>query len=60
MLGLWFGKWVYFIYCGVGAIIFSLYLIYDTQKVLGKFIVKYMDVVNLFLSILSMAGVSQK
>lgn len=72
MFGWWFGKWVYFIYCGIGAFIFSLYLIYDTQKVLGKFRVKYsiddyacaaldlyMDVVNLFLSILSMTGVTQ-
>ena len=72
MFGWCFGKWVYFIYCGIGAFIFSLYLIYDTQKVLGKFRVKYsiddyacaaldlyMDIVNLFLSILQMTGVSQ-
>lgn len=71
LFGLWFHKWVYFIYCGIGVILFGLYIIYDTQKILGNFREKYeiddyvvatldlyMDVVNLFLILLSLIGVA--
>jgi len=59
------------IYAGIGAILFSMYIVYDTQKIVGgkhkKFefsiddyafaaLNLYLDIINLFLMILSLAG----
>jgi len=59
------------IYCGIGALLFSLYLVYDTQLIVGggnrKFqfsiddyavaaICLYVDIIQLFLMILSLFG----
>ena len=57
------------IYCGLGVLLYSMYLIYDTQLVMGKFGVEYsiddyilaammiyIDIIQLFLYILRMLG----
>ncbi len=57
------------IYACLGALLFSIYLIYDTQLILGKgqysyslddaylaAIQLYLDVINLFLNILRIVG----
>jgi FtsH-binding integral membrane protein len=56
-------------YCGLGALFYSMYLIFDTQLIMGKFgieyniddyiiaaLMLYIDIINLFLYILSMLG----
>lgn len=61
-----------FVYCGCGALLFSFYIVYDTQKMLGQFgghkrhfdiddycfaaLNLYLDVINLFLYLLQMFG----
>jgi FtsH-binding integral membrane protein len=61
-----------FAYCGCGALIFSFYIVYDTQKMIGMYgghkhqfdiddycfaaLNLYLDVINLFLYILRMMG----
>jgi FtsH-binding integral membrane protein len=59
------------VYCGIGALIFSLYLVYDTQLIVGgekrKYqfsiddyavaaICLYVDIIQLFIMILSLFG----
>ena len=69
LFGFWFGKWVYTLYCFLGVLLFSVYLIYDTQLVLKKFGVGYdiddyvfaalsiyIDIINIFIYILSLLG----
>lgn len=61
-----------FLYCGCGALLFSFYIVYDTQKMIGSYgghqrefsvddycwaaLNLYLDVINLFLYILRMMG----
>ena len=65
----WRNPIVQLIYACLGALIFSIYLIYDTQLVIGKgtfsyslddaylaAIQLYLDVINLFLFILQILG----
>ena len=65
----WRNPIVQLIYACMGALIFSIYLIYDTQLVIGKgqfsyslddaylaAIQLYLDVINLFLFILQILG----
>jgi FtsH-binding integral membrane protein len=60
---------VYILYCGCGVLIYSIYIIIDTQLILGKFqhefntedyvlaaMNLYLDIINLFLYILSIFG----
>ena len=69
LFGFWFGKWLYTLYCFLGVLLFSLYLIYDTQLVLKKFgngyeiddyifasLSIYIDIINIFIYILSFLG----
>ena len=69
LFGLFFGEWVNTLYCLFGVVLFGIYLIYDTQLVLGKFgreygiddyifaaINIYIDIINLFIFILSLLG----
>lgn len=57
------------VYCAVGILLFSLYLIYDTQKIMGKgalalteddyifgALTLYMDIIQIFMFILELAG----
>lgn len=67
------GKVITLIYASVGALIFSLYLIYDTQLMLGgkhKYSISpeeyifaalslYLDIINIFLYILTIIGASR-
>ncbi|XP_044582744.1 protein lifeguard 1 isoform X2 [Cotesia glomerata] len=69
----WHGKTITIVYGAVGALIFSLYLIYDTQLMLGgkhKYSISpeeyifaalnlYLDVINIFIYILSIIGASR-
>ena len=65
--GLWFWIDYYAFYCAFGVLIYSLYLIYDTQLILGKFGLEYniddycwaalnlyIDIVYLFIKILEL------
>ncbi|KAL1450628.1 hypothetical protein WDU94_002970 [Cyamophila willieti] len=68
------GKIMTLIYGGLGAILFSVYLIYDTQLMIGgnhKYSISpeeyifaalniYLDVVNIFLSILQILGAANR
>ena len=71
LLGCCFGfnKITYILYCSGGVFVYSIYLIYDTQLISGKFgndfeiddyvlaaVNVYLDIVNLFLYILSLLG----
>ncbi|EGI71056.1 PREDICTED: protein lifeguard 1-like [Acromyrmex echinatior] len=70
---IWHGKVITLVYASLGAFIFSLYLIYDTQMMIGgkhKYSISpeeyifaalslYLDVVNIFLYILTIIGVSR-
>jgi hypothetical protein len=69
LFGLFFGEWVNTLYCLFGVVLFGIYLIYDTQLVLGKFgreygiddyifaaLNIYIDIINLFSYILSLLG----
>lgn len=67
------GKTVQLIYSSLGALLFSVYLVYDTQIMMGgkhKFSISpeeyvfaalclYLDVINIFLHILSIIGASR-
>lgn len=69
----WHGKIITIVYGTVGALLFSLYLIYDTQLMLGgkhKYSISpeeyifaalnlYLDVINIFIYILSIIGASR-
>ena len=67
-----FGRNVYIFYCGGGVSIYSIYIIIDTQLLLGKFqhefntedyvfaaMNLYLDIINLFLYILRILGKSK-
>ncbi|XP_028049803.1 protein lifeguard 1 isoform X2 [Monomorium pharaonis] len=70
---IWKGKIITLVYAALGALIFSLYLIYDTQMMIGgkhKYSISpeeyifaalslYLDVVNIFLYILTIIGASR-
>lgn len=67
------GKTIRLVYAAVGALLFSLYLVYDTQLMIGgthKYTISpeeyifaalnlYIDVVNIFLYVLSMIGATR-
>ncbi|XP_014271228.1 protein lifeguard 1 isoform X1 [Halyomorpha halys] len=69
----WHGKIITLIYASFGALLFSIYIIYDTQIMLGgkhKYAISpeeyifaalnlYLDIVNLFLYILTIIGASR-
>ncbi|XP_076281684.1 glutamate NMDA receptor-associated protein 1 lifeguard [Lasioglossum baleicum] len=69
---IWNGPTIRLVYACLGALLFSVYLIYDTQTIIGgkhKFSISpeeyifaalslYLDVVNIFLYILSIIGAS--
>ncbi|KAK8790053.1 hypothetical protein WA158_006833 [Blastocystis sp. Blastoise] len=64
----WFNNWMYTLYCAIAVIIFCLYLVYDTQLVIGgshkysftidDYVIAalniYLDIINLFVYILSL------
>lgn len=70
---IWPGKTVQLVYASLGALIFSFYLIYDTQMIIGgkhkystspeEYIFAalnlYLDVINIFLDILTIIGASR-
>jgi protein lifeguard len=64
-----FGFFLYTLYCVFGLIVFSLYLIYDTQLIMGKFNKEYgiddyiiaalniyIDIIQIFLYVLQILG----
>ena len=60
-----FGPLATTIYGAVGSIIFSLYIVYDTDNLIKRFdydeyiwasISLYLDIINLFLSLLNLFG----
>lgn len=67
------GKVIILIYASLGALIFSIYLVYDTQLMIGgkhKYSISpeeyifaalnlYLDIINIFLYILTIIGVSR-
>lgn len=67
------GKTMTLIYSSMGALLFSFYLIYDTQTMMGgthKFAISpeeyifasltlYLDIINIFIYILSIIGASK-
>lgn len=67
------GKTMIMVYASLGALIFSIYIVYDTQMMLGgdhKYSISpeeyvfaalnlYMDIVNLFIYILTIIGASR-
>lgn len=72
IFGFAFNKWAYTGYCAIGVFVYSLYLISDTQLILGSFRNKYsiddyvfaalnlyIDIVNLFIYVLSLMGLSK-
>ncbi|XP_014248304.1 protein lifeguard 1-like [Cimex lectularius] len=73
VLMFWHGKIATIVYGCLGALIFSLYIIYDTQKMIGKnhkyaispeeyifaALSLYLDIINLFLYILTIIGASR-
>jgi len=70
---IWKEKIITLVYAALGALIFSLYLIYDTQMMIGgkhKYSISpeeyifaalslYLDVINIFLYILTIIGASR-
>ncbi|EFN88629.1 Glutamate [NMDA] receptor-associated protein 1 [Harpegnathos saltator] len=70
---IWHGKIMTLVYASLGALIFSLYLIYDTQMMIGgkhKYSISpeeyifaalslYLDVINIFIYILTIIGASR-
>jgi len=65
------GQWMYKIYAGIGVLIFTLYIVYDTQLIVGgahkkhQFSIDdyafaalnlYLDIINLFLFLLELMG----
>lgn len=69
----WHGKVITLVYASFGALLFSIYIIYDTQIMLGgkhKYAISpeeyifaalnlYLDIINLFLYILTIIGASR-
>ena len=68
-VGLFFWVGYYVFYCALGVLLYSLYLVYDTQLILGKFgneykiddycfaaLNLYIDIIYLFIKILSILG----
>jgi len=65
---------LHLVYCGIGVLIFSIYLIYDTQMMMGgnhKYSISpeeyifaaiaiYLDIINIFLYILRIVGAAKK
>jgi len=65
---------LHLLYAGIGVLIFSLYLVYDTQMMMGgehKYSVSpeeyifaalaiYLDIINLFLHILRLVAAAKK
>ncbi|KYN00953.1 Glutamate [NMDA] receptor-associated protein 1, partial [Cyphomyrmex costatus] len=70
---IWHGKIITLVYASLGALIFSIYLIYDTQMMIGgkhKYSISpeeyifaalslYLDVINIFMYILTIIGTSR-
>mmetsp|Transcript_35595 Transcript_35595/g.82766 ORF Transcript_35595/g.82766 Transcript_35595/m.82766 type:complete len:85 (+) Transcript_35595:569-823(+) len=65
LVNLIFGWHLTFLYSALGAVLFSLYIVYDTWQIANRLgcddyiiasIELYLDIVNLFLFILSMLG----
>jgi len=69
IFGFLFGEWVYTLYCYLGVLLFSFYLIMDTQLILKKFgngfdiddyiiatLSLYIDIINIFLFVLRILG----
>jgi FtsH-binding integral membrane protein len=69
LFGLIFGIWLNALYCVCGVLVYSLYLIYDTQLVMGKFgneysiddyvlavMMIYIDIIQIFLYLLRLLG----
>ncbi|XP_054013804.1 protein lifeguard 1 isoform X1 [Hylaeus anthracinus] len=70
---IWHGKTMTIVYASIGALLFSIYLIYDTQLMIGgnhKIAISpeeyifaalnlYIDVINIFLYILTIIGTSR-
>ncbi len=69
LFGFLFGQWLNCLYCTIGVILFSLYLIFDTQLILGQFgkqysiddyvfaaLALYLDIINLFVYLLRIVG----
>ncbi|KOX78079.1 Protein lifeguard 1 [Melipona quadrifasciata] len=70
---IWHGKIMTLVYASIGALLFSFYLIYDTQMMIGgkhKYTISpeeyifaalnlYIDVINIFLYILTIIGTSR-
>ena len=67
----WTGYYVF--YCAFGILVYSLYIIYDTQLILGQFGYKYnvddyclaalnlyIDIIYLFIRILSLLAAAKK
>lgn len=68
-----FGGFLRILYCVLGILVYSIYLIFDTQLVMGKFGVEYqiddyiiatlniyLDIIQIFLYILSILGGSRR
>ncbi|XP_020286391.1 protein lifeguard 1-like [Pseudomyrmex gracilis] len=69
----WHGKIITLVYAALGALVFSVYLIYDTQMMIGgkhKYSISpeeyifaalslYLDVINIFIYILTIIGASR-
>jgi len=65
-------KWLYMAYNALGVLIFTLYIVYDTQLILGEWgghqvqfniddyvlaaMTLYLDIINLFLHLLALFG----
>lgn len=70
---IWHGKIMTLVYASIGALLFSIYLVYDTQLMIGgnhKYSISpeeyifaalnlYIDVINIFLYILTIIGASR-
>ena len=69
LFGFLFGEWANTLYCLIGVVLFGLYLIYDTQLIIGKFgrqygiddyifaaLAIYIDIINIFSLILRLLG----
>ena len=68
-----YNKYLQMVYGGAGALIFSLYLVYDTQMMMGgdhKYSISpeeyvfaalalYLDVINIFLFVLRLVGLAK-
>lgn len=69
----WHGKTIQLVYSSIGAFLFSVYLVYDTQLMLGgnhKYSISpeeyifaalniYLDIIQIFIHILSIIGASR-